>query len=107
MTLPTRNVTTNGVGGSGMPKWRGGYGGRRTALFRELVQATYGNHCWLCRAEIVNESDYTIDHLIPLSRGGAAWDIENVRPAHARCNKSRGNRPPKPIAPIPNPSRKW
>lgn len=90
-----------------MARMKGKYGGRRAAVFREQVRETYGDTCWLCRSPITRMSDYTIDHVIPLSKGGEPWDIENARPAHARCNKSRGNRAPKPIAPIPKPSREW
>jgi 5-methylcytosine-specific restriction endonuclease McrA len=33
----------------------------------------------------------TIEHLIPLSRGGS-HSMDNIRPAHARCNSMKGNR---------------
>ncbi|MFE9923130.1 HNH endonuclease [Streptomyces sp. NPDC005774] len=35
---------------------------------------------------------FTSDHLVPLSRGGQPLDPANARPAHRRCNSSRGNR---------------
>lgn len=33
----------------------------------------------------------TLEHLIPLSRGGS-HSLENVRPAHARCNFEKADR---------------
>ena len=32
----------------------------------------------------------TIDHVIPISAGGAWWDERNLAPAHATCNYRRG-----------------
>jgi 5-methylcytosine-specific restriction protein A len=46
------------------------------------------NICWLCGKHGAN----TVDHVIPLSHGGTN-DISNLKPAHKRCNSSRGNRP--------------
>lgn len=34
----------------------------------------------------------TVDHILPLSKGGAMWDHRNVFLACFRCNSSRGNR---------------
>lgn len=46
----------------------------------------YGGRCWICRA-LAN----TIDHVIPLARGGTGWPA-NLRPACKRCNFSRQHR---------------
>jgi len=74
---------------------------------RRIVEATYGDECWLCHRTITDPSEYSIDHVIPLSLGGDPWDVDNMRPAHLRCNQSRGNRPPTVIDPLPRPSREW
>lgn len=60
------------------------------------LTALYGTTCHLCNEEIDMkaprkvgepgwERSYHPDHLIPLSKGGENI-IENVRPAHAKCN---------------------
>lgn len=59
----------------------------------------YGTHCHLCGEDGAD----TIDHLDPTSTAGPRLPtIDRVRPAHATCNSSRGNKP----LPIP-PSRNW
>ncbi|WP_420034691.1 HNH endonuclease [Streptomyces sp. cg28] len=70
--------------------------------YRRLVaaQKRLGLPCWLCGNEIPATVDgrrhplaFTLDHLVPLSRGGDLLDPANARSAHRRCNSSRGNRP--------------
>ena len=67
--------------------------------------------CWLCGPEIGYDLDarhplsFTLDHEIPLSRGGNLLDPHNARPAHRRCNSSKGNRTPTPT-PVRS-SRRW
>jgi 5-methylcytosine-specific restriction endonuclease McrA len=69
------------------------WGGRMVARLRDLVVAEYGDTCWLCRRPILGT--VTVDHVIPRSLGGTN-DLVNLRPAHGRCNSSRGNRAPRP-----------
>lgn len=77
------------------------------ALARRLTAATlarYGTVCHLCgRAGAT-----TADHLTPRSRGGQDT-LDNLRPAHLRCNQSRGNKPLAEVQPRPrlDPSRDW
>lgn len=33
---------------------------------------------------------FTVDHIVPLSMGGAVDNPANCRPAHRRCNNLRG-----------------
>lgn len=56
----------------------------------------WGWVCHLCGEGIsrhAGKDDWmkvTLDHVIPLSRGGThTWD--NVRPAHRKCNERKGN----------------
>ncbi|MFF3857553.1 HNH endonuclease [Micromonospora sp. NPDC002575] len=70
--------------------------------------------CWLCGHEIGYDLDarhplsFTLDHEVPLSRGGALLDVANVRPAHRRCNSRKGNRTPGPQSSGPvRSSRRW
>lgn len=62
-------------------------------------QKSLGLPCWICGHNIPAGVDgrthplaFTLDHLIPLSRGGNLLDPANARSAHRRCNSSRGNR---------------
>ncbi|MFD5033635.1 HNH endonuclease [Streptomyces sp. NPDC058405] len=77
-------------------------------------QRELGLPCWLCghniRYDITgllagrHRDAFTLDHLIPLSRGGDLLDPANARSAHRRCNSARGNR----VGPQPlKTSRRW
>ena len=85
-----------------MAKW----GGRRLQRMTQVVQGVYGWTCHLCGRPIA-PGQYSIDHVIPRSKGGDVWDVDNMRPAHKRCNSSRGNRDVNRSAQLPNPSRQW
>ncbi|MFM9681115.1 HNH endonuclease [Streptomyces brasiliscabiei] len=70
--------------------------------------------CWICGHNIGYDLDarhplsFTLDHLVPLSRGGDLLDRANARPAHRRCNSSRGNRTTRPPKAAPQrASRRW
>lgn len=64
---------------------------------KEMIVDTYGLSCHLCDSDIdhtlpwPNPFSFTVDHVIPISKGGTN-DFSNVRPAHARCNFSKGNK---------------
>lgn len=49
--------------------------------------AMTGGMCWICR---VAQAD-TIDHVIPVSRGGTNWPA-NLRPACMDCNRRKYNK---------------
>lgn len=79
--------------------------GRSTRRYKQLARQLASRRlpCWLCGQPI----DYTlprdhadafsVDHKEPLSkRPDLAEDPRNLRAAHSRCNKARGNREPKP-----------
>lgn len=71
--------------------------------------------CWWCGREIrydiqgpeagKHRDAFTLDHLIPLSKGGSLLDPANARSAHRRCNSSRGNRTA--VRPQERSSRRW
>lgn len=58
--------------------------------------------CWWCGKDIdysitgpeasKHPWGFTLDHAVPLSRGGDLLDPANARSAHRRCNSQRGNR---------------
>lgn len=33
-----------------------------------------------------------VDHIIPVSRGGAPYDVDNLQLTHAKCNRQKSNR---------------
>lgn len=53
--------------------------------------------CWLCGLPIDSDlksphpGSWTLDHVVPLSMGGARDDPANARAAHRLCNMQRGN----------------
>ncbi len=53
----------------------------------------YGMKCFWCGTSLTPET-ITIDHYIPLSRGGSN-KIKNLRLACRRCNQNRGNALPR------------
>jgi 5-methylcytosine-specific restriction endonuclease McrA len=66
--------------------------------------------CWLCGHGAAN----SVDHVIPLSLGGAPYDPGNLRPAHGvegcptcgkKCNSSKHNRMPR--KPALTTSQRW
>jgi len=62
---------------------------RRTYAYqkmRKVVLARDRGICWICGTPGAG----TVDHVVPLSRGGALLDPANMRAAHRRCNSSRG-----------------
>ena len=77
-------------------------GARNSARHRALLQGSegsftpeefrlkckaYGNRCAYCNEEV----PLTVDHIVPLSRGGSN-SIENVVPACKHCNSTKGTR---------------
>jgi 5-methylcytosine-specific restriction endonuclease McrA len=56
-----------------------------------LVYERDGGMCGICGEEI-RMSDFTMDHIIPISKGGGHV-YANVHSAHRACNVRRGNRP--------------
>jgi 5-methylcytosine-specific restriction endonuclease McrA len=86
------------------------YSPKRRAIYAEGDQINHlvlfmmhGWICWLCREPIdpkVRKPSIwaaTVDHIVPLSKGGThTWD--NVAPAHAVCNFSKGDSLNSPMA---------
>ncbi|MEU0991950.1 HNH endonuclease [Streptomyces sp. NPDC005953] len=68
--------------------------------YRRLTAAVkaLGMPCWICgrgidpQLDVKHPLSWTLDHLVPLSKGGALLDPANARSAHRRCNSKRGNR---------------
>ncbi len=70
-------------------------GSKRTAL-RNRVK-TMGLPCALCGKPIDyslpagHPMSYELDEIVPVSKGGSPFDIDNVQPTHRCCNQAKGN----------------
>lgn len=86
--------------------------GRKGRPWERIRKAVLENCpvCWLCGHAIdlnlrwPDPMSPAIDHVVPLSKGGAPEDPANLRPSHLRCDQSRGNRM---TGPKPPTSRPW
>lgn len=61
---------------------------------RELVEhllILQDNECYLCLEQFSKGNPPTVDHIMPLSRGGG-WNLDNLALAHKQCNTIKGNR---------------
>ena len=65
--------------------------GRKDTLRNQMI-SLYGRSCWLCGRGIADGDVVSVDHVRPLSEDGSN-KIHNLRPAHERCNRKRGNGP--------------
>ena len=69
-------------------------------LAADEVVRVYGNNCAICNEPIdltlkrTSSRGLTVDHWIPLSKGGLD-DISNLRPAHWNCNRKKSDKLPK------------
>lgn len=54
------------------------------------VYAHWGGKCGIC-GDPVSLETFTIDHIVPLARGGPHL-FSNLQPAHFACNSKKGNR---------------
>ena len=66
----------------GIPKWR------RREIRRELWESS--KLCGICGKQLPGEKASTIDHIIPVSKGGSDH-ISNLQLAHDKCNNLKGN----------------
>lgn len=57
-------------------------------LYREQIKMGTC-YCYLCGRPIEKESDFNLDHCVPLSRGGQN-EPSNWRATHKSCNSDKG-----------------
>lgn len=69
---------------------------RRKKTNKNLIIERDGRICHLCNKEIVDDLDFTIDHVISLKNGGPDI-IENMKPAHYFCNQFKNDHCPDDI----------
>ena len=77
------------LGGMSRTRWQG----RDRQRLRQLVTDSYGWTCTLCHRPIDPHATalrdrLSIDHVLPVSRGGSD-SLENLRPAHHGCNSAK------------------
>ena len=48
--------------------------------------------CYLCGKQPLEGADATVDHVVPLSKGGSANDPSNLTSACRRCNSAKKDR---------------
>jgi len=65
-------------------------GGTFTALEWTQLKEKYGNKCALCGVG-ESEKGLTVDHIIPLSRGGDNF-IQNIQPLCHSCNNKKATK---------------
>lgn len=53
-----------------------------------------GKRCAICGRKIKDLDDLTVDHIVPLAKGGKNT-IENFQLAHKKCNELKGQLLPK------------
>lgn len=63
---------------------------RKSRLARCL--ARQNGLCALC-GKPITEGEGTIDHVVPLSKGGSPNSTSNLQAAHWTCNNARGDAP--------------
>lgn len=65
-----------------------GWGAQVSSSKRKRVYKKCNGRCGICGRLV--DKVYTIDHIIPVSRGGSN-DIENLQVAHDLCNQWKGD----------------
>lgn len=59
--------------------------------FRAAVWAKTDGDCWYCCKAINPFVDFTMDHVIPVSRGGRD-ELDNLVPCCKKCNNTKGSK---------------
>ncbi|MGX7696370.1 HNH endonuclease [Gordonia polyisoprenivorans] len=84
---------------SAQTEWSRQASKRRRIRNRFIAQAKRdGLHCAFCRQPIdpdaphLDPGELTIDHIVPLSQGGAPFELSNLAAAHRHCNRQAGDK---------------
>lgn len=67
-------------------------GGFVEVVYRDTLYELYMGRCGIC-GQNVSQRKFTIDHIIPASRGGE-HSYQNCQPAHQSCNQAKADRTP-------------
>lgn len=72
-----------------MTKWRRNKSNTKRWQKNHLINK-YGAICYICTLPFTTKKEITIDHVIPISKGG--FDLlENYALAHSECNQEKNN----------------
>ena len=74
---------------------------------RRHVAGTLPQPCTVCGDAVHAWQRWHLDHITPLTRGGAALSLDNLGPAHAHCNLVKGNGKSAARYPTVPPSKEW
>jgi len=72
-----------------------------------MVGAALPLPCTVCEDQVYPWQAWHLEHKVPLSSGGPAFELANLGPAHATCNLRKGGRTPPTPTPRVRPSRDW
>lgn len=59
-----------------------------TQKLKRIIREMHGDICHICGKVIFDDSDFTLDHVKPLSKGGLTT-VSNLKPAHQICNSQK------------------
>jgi 5-methylcytosine-specific restriction endonuclease McrA len=67
---------------------------RKTSRWQRLRRQILSENdiCWLCG----HPGADTVDHVTAIRKGGEAFDLANLRPAHLTCNSRKRDRDVRP-----------
>ncbi|MCA1704042.1 MAG: HNH endonuclease [Actinobacteria bacterium] len=83
-----------------MPRSKGRTGRPWRRIRRQVLARR--EPCWICGRDIdltlpqKHRWSATVDHMLPLSKGGDPRHPDNLAAAHMACNSKRGNRIDRP-----------
>ena len=59
---------------------------------RRVIYERDGGECMICGEHIKRGKAYHVDHIMPISKGGAEFDLENLQLACPECNLKKSNK---------------
>jgi len=86
--------------GLGMGKWKRAISLTKRWTRNQLINK-YGAICFYCEEPFANMKEITLDHYLPLSKGGIS-ELENYRLAHFRCNQAKNDMTPEEFTEFQN-----
>ena len=98
--MTRRFLNERGCGSMGNNRYRPDQDGKHRAQFdrnKRRIFATQKN-CAICGGEVDFSLKYpdpysaTIDHIVPLHKGGHPSSLENLQLAHLRCNRLKSDK---------------